>query len=94
MHLGGRHRGHILPTAPLPHPTIFQVNGEVQKRSDEILAEAAITLTLSGLRGTPPGVHLGRSMLGWFALAWPASRTGKGHHGTIHAIVIVPWGII
>ena len=30
----------------------MQVNGEPQKRSEEILAEVAITLTLSGLRPT------------------------------------------
>jgi len=31
------------------------VNGEIQKRSAEITAEIAVSLTLSQLRGTPGG---------------------------------------
>lgn len=33
------------------------VNGEVQKRSAEITAEIAVSLTLSQLRGTPGRLH-------------------------------------
>lgn len=34
------------------------VNGETQKRSEEIIAEANISLTLSNLRGRPGEGHL------------------------------------
>ena len=41
----------VFKIVPLDGATL--VNGEVQKRADEILAEVAISLTLSQLRGRP-----------------------------------------
>ena len=45
----------VFKIVPLDGATL--VNGEVQKRADEILAEVAISLTLSQLRGRPGEPH-------------------------------------